>query len=64
MKKAYIKPWSRLMDMEVESMLCGSDDIVSDKGMSYGGVDDTGTVTPEARETVGGGSSNIWDDEW
>ncbi len=33
MKKAYIKPWSRLMDMEVESMLCGSDDIVSDKGM-------------------------------
>ena len=63
MKKAYIKPWSRLMDMEVESMLCGSDDIVSDKGMSYGGVDDTGTVTPEARETVGGRSSVAWD-EW
>ena len=63
MKKAYIKPWSRLMDMEVESMLCGSDDIVSDKGMSYGGVDDAGTVTPEARETVGGRSSGAWD-EW
>lgn len=52
------------MGLEEESMLCGSGDIVSDKGMSYGGVDDTGTVTPEARETVGGGSSNIWDDEW
>ena len=63
MKKTYIKPWSRLMDMEVESMLCGSDDIVSDKGMSYGGVDDTGTVTPEARETVGGRNSSAWE-EW
>jgi len=52
------------MGLEEEAMLCGSGDIVSDKGMSYGGVDDTGTVTPEARETVGGGSSNIWDDEW
>ena len=63
MKKAYIKPWSRLMDMEVESMLCGSGDIVSDKGVSYGGVDDTGTVTPEAREIVGGRNSSAWD-EW
>jgi hypothetical protein len=63
MKKAYIKPCSRLMGLEEESMLCGSGDIVSDKGMSYGGVDDTGTVTPEAREIVGGRSSSAWE-EW
>ena len=42
--------------------MCASDDIYSEKGMKYGGVDAGGVKDPEARESIG----VDWDDweEW
>lgn len=45
--------------------MCASDDIHSEQGMKYGGVD-TGVKDPEAREVLideSITSSNVWD-EW
>lgn len=66
MKKIYLKPAVDVVNIESSSLVCASDDIVSPKGMKYGGIDTGGAKDPEAREilideTVT--SANAWD-EW
>lgn len=66
MKKTYLKPVYRLLDAEPITLICASDDIVSDKGINYGGVDNSGVKDPDAREVLfdgGGRGSDAWD-EW
>ncbi len=66
MKKIYLKPSVDVVNIESSSLVCASDDIVSPKGMKYGGVDTDGVKDPEAREIVGDrsfGNSNAWE-EW
>lgn len=64
MKKIYIKPVNDIIDAESEFLICGSDDIVSDKGINYGGVDEGGVKDPDARESLfGRDGSDVWD-EW
>lgn len=66
MKKLYLKPIVDVVIIESSSLVCASDDIVSPKGVNYGGVDTGGTKDPEAREILideSITSSNFWD-EW
>lgn len=66
MKKIYLKPSVDVVNIESSSLVCASDDIQSDKGMKYGGVDTGGVKDPEAREIVNDrsfGNSNAWE-EW
>ena len=65
MKKIYLKPSVDVVNIESSSLVCASDDIHSEKGMKYGGVD-TGVKDPEAREVLideSITSSNVWE-EW
>lgn len=65
MKKTYLKPSVDVVNIESSSLVCASDDIHSEQGMKYGGVD-TGVKDPEAREIVNDrsfGNSNAWE-EW
>ncbi len=39
-------------------MICGSQDITSDKGINYGGVDEEGTKDPSSRRY-----RDAWDEE-
>ena len=66
MKKAYLKPAIDVVNIASHSLICASDDIVSPKGMKYGGVDEGGVKDPDAREVLIDDSitsSNVWD-EW
>ena len=65
MKKIYIKPTTDVLETESEFLFCGSDDIVSDKGINYGGVDEGGVKDPDARESLfeRSGGSSAWE-EW
>ncbi len=64
MKKIYIKPANEIIEAETESLFCGSDDIVSEKGINYGGVDQGGMKDPDARESLfDRDGSNVWE-EW
>lgn len=56
MKKKYNTPGMCIVEIQNISPLANSD-ISSDVGLGYGGVDDDGSIIPEARE-------NIWDDGW
>lgn len=49
MKKEYIAPVIEEQSMEAEEMFATSG-VSSDSGITYGGVDDTGSLDPEARE--------------
>lgn len=40
-------------------MISASDDVKSNNGLSYGGVDGGGNLDPEVKE-----SKNIWDENW
>ena len=57
MKKRYDQPQTEVENTLSEGMLCASKDIVSDKGIDYGGVDEEGTKDPASRRTYN------WDDE-
>lgn len=66
MKKIYLKPSVDVVNIESSSLVCASDDIHSEYGMKYGGVDTGGVKDPEAREVLideSITSSNVWD-EW
>ena len=65
MKKAYLKPVYRILDAEPITLICASDEIVSDKGINYGGVDNSGVKDPDARESLYDrrGGSDAWE-EW
>lgn len=51
MKRIYHQPLTVAVRTEMSMMICGSQDITSDKGISYGGVDENGELDPESRKT-------------
>ena len=60
MKKTYTGPFIEMDSMDCEQMVCASNDITS-SGLStditYGGVDEEGTLDPASRR------QSIWGDE-
>lgn len=60
MKKAYINP--RISMQAVSSMmpLAGSQDVTSNNGITYGGVDEEGEKDPSVKQN----HYNVWDDDW
>jgi len=60
MKKTYIEPFIEMDCMDSEQTLCASNDITSSgiEGISYGGVDEEGTLDPASRR------HSIWGDEY
>lgn len=57
MKKTYIEPSIEMEGMEAEIIICGSQDVTSPVGITYGGVDENGTKDPASRR------HEVWDDE-
>ena len=57
-KKEYVAPILETDGMEQTGMLCGSQEVNSDLGIGYGGVDGVGEKAPDARW-----HSNLWDEE-
>lgn len=43
---------------EMATMICGSKDITSNKGINYGGVDEEGTKDPSSRR-----QRDLWEEE-
>ena len=58
MKKTYLQPLTEVVKMETVSFICGSQDVKSNNGIGYGGVDDDGEKDPSARRR-----NNVWDEE-
>ena len=58
MKKIYLQPSTEMVSIGTVSMVCDSQDITSDNGITYGGVDEDGTKDPSARR-----QSYIWAEE-
>jgi hypothetical protein len=58
MKKTYQQPSMEMDNMETESVICSSQSITSDGGITYGGVDETGSKDPASRRNC-----SIWDDD-
>jgi hypothetical protein len=58
MKKTYIQPSIMTAYIGTMNIICGSQDITSGKGISYGGVDEEGTKDPDSRRY-----HDEWDDE-
>lgn len=59
MKKTYNAPYVQTVTVRTMSMIAASDSINSDylDGVSYGGVDEDGTIDPSSRR------GSIWDDD-
>ncbi|MCR4918358.1 MAG: hypothetical protein K5928_00875 [Prevotella sp.] len=55
--KQYVTPSTTIETDDMSTMLCSSP-VFSGKGIGYGGVDDDGTMEPEARR-----HRDLWDDE-
>ena len=58
MKKVYMQPAVVMVETRTAMMICGSQDITSDKGINYGGVDEEGTKDPSSRRY-----RDAWDEE-
>jgi hypothetical protein len=58
MKKVYMQPAVVMVQTRPAMMICGSQDITSDKGINYGGVDEEGTKDPSSRRY-----RDAWDEE-
>ena len=58
MKKVYMQPAIEMVMTRPATMICGSQDITSDKGIDYGGVDEEGTKDPSSRRY-----RDAWDEE-
>jgi hypothetical protein len=59
MKKTYLQPSVVVAQMETMMVVCGSQDITSDNGIDYGGVDEDGSKDPASRRL----QRDIWEDE-
>jgi hypothetical protein len=46
MKKTYMQPQTKVVEMGTVSFICGSQ-IRSERGLSYGGVDEYGEIDPD-----------------
>ena len=49
MKKIYMKPSTEVVETKLTGLICGSNDITTDKGINYGGIDEEGTKDPASR---------------
>ena len=58
MKKEYMQPSTEMVMTRPAMMICGSQDITSDQGIDYGGVDEEGTKDPSSRRR-----RDVWEDE-
>ena len=59
MRKNYVRPHFQVVMMNTSSLICGSQDINGgDKDISYGGVDEEGSVNPSSRR-----EPDVWDDD-
>ena len=59
MKKTYLKPSTVTVSTELVTMVCQSGGgVSSDKGIDYGGVDETGEKEPSARRR-----NDVWEEE-
>ena len=58
MKKEYMQPSTEMVMTRTAMMICGSQDITSDQGIDYGGVDEEGTKDPSSRRR-----RDVWEDE-
>lgn len=59
-KRKYVSPTLTAVQIACHGVICGSQDIASpNAGISYGGIDEEGTQTPEARRRGRG----MWSDE-
>ena len=57
MKKIYLQPSMEMSSLGTESIICASQDITSDYGIGYGGVDEDGGKDPASRR------SDVWMEE-
>ena len=59
MKKTYIQPLTEVVRMSMVGMICGSQDVKSNKGygIGYGGVDEDGEKDPASRRR-----RDVWDE--
>lgn len=55
--QTYLAPEVTVVDTDLWLLSAASDSITSDKGISYGGVDDEGQKDPASRK------HDVWDDE-
>ena len=55
--QTYLAPAVTVVDTDLWLLSAASDSITSDKGISYGGVDDEGQKDPASRK------HDVWDDE-
>lgn len=58
MKKTYQMPSVLTVQTELQSMVCQSGGVTSDKGISYGGVDEEGKQEPGVRRR-----QDAWEDD-
>lgn len=58
MKKQYLQPSLVIVQVKTAELICNSQDIISDLGIDYGGVDEDGTETVDSRR-----HQTVWDDE-
>ena len=58
MKKTYIQPSLEMAIIGTATIICGSQDITSNKDITYGGVDEEGKKDPASRRR-----RDVWDDE-
>lgn len=59
MKKIYVSPDFITVNLQGVQMISASDDVKSNNGLSYGGVDGEGNLDPEVKE-----NKNVWDENW
>lgn len=57
MKKSYLRPCMTAEKTDATELICASQDITSNVGIDYGGVDKEGTQTVDSR------SHSVWNDD-
>ena len=62
MKKTYIIPETVAVQVCGERMIAGSQDVTSNNGMTYGGVDEEGEKDPEVKQNQS--RYDVWNDDW
>ena len=58
MKKTYLQPSTAMVIVRTDIMICVSQGVTSNKGITYGGVDEDGGIDPASRR-----SHDVWGDE-
>ncbi len=56
-KNSYLRPSMTVEKMDATDLICASQDITSNVGLNYGGVDEEGTKPVDSRQY------SVWDDD-